>query len=926
MNILSLSQEIRNHRLVHEMLCVNYNKTLVNGISLECALRDNQETFAITKITPPQNHNQLLARRDLLNKIGDSVSAFRLTLVSAPAGYGKTTLLASLSKFLPNFPLAWLTLDEDDNDPILFLMELIQSIKYIFPQLDIDLNEQQTTVSVPMGGGASWTNAKQVVVALINAISKNIKQPFCLVLDDLHEIKDPIIFQSLDYLISHMPEFMHLAIATRYDPPLALSRYRVRQQICEFHMSDLRFNRIEAAKYLNDVLNLDLDDIELYLIDKKTEGWPAGIVLLIEMLSHLSDTTQRNQYIQRLAQQGSNLYIFLAEEVLNHQTLEMRQFLLQISVLSEFSPRTCDELTNRMDSARLLSELCQRNLIIPASPETQVEPVFRYHSLFGEFLSGMLKLEDAGTYQRLHARAAQIEHQPRRIIAHYLAAELWVEAAHIIEQVGTKILQQGMHALVISWIQALPNEIVESRSELLYLAGQCALIIGDLAAAQQSMELALSLVDGSSHISLRGEILTNLASLAWIKADFDHCSQLADEASQYELSKVVQVNLLMVQASLMLMVHSDWKLAESYLRSAFDLVKEDRNSLACFIFSLYLGQEFTVLPSVMDLLEHFCDEMVLYLKDTTSPQRLAILDVLGFIHLRRGQMDKAIFVGQEALYIKRRLGGYQFLGMNSALTVASAYLAKGELSQTDEFIRQMLSQIEEIPLNSALTGGGLYFLGKLRFLQGQYEEAEQIYQRLSANQMNTNLSFTRFFSLFLKGLIQIGKREFAKAETVLLEAAKLEKQEQLAGIYGSSHLLLSYLYYQWGRSEQALEEMTFVLRQCERANTPGVILMENLLISPVLVLAAGNGSDYARTLLDILGVDYEQESPSEEILTQRQMEVLVLIAAGASNKEIGEKLTISLPTVKSHIVNIMNKLGVSSRTAAVAHARELGLL
>jgi ATP/maltotriose-dependent transcriptional regulator MalT len=382
----------------------------------------------------------------------------------------------------------------------------------------------------------------------------------------------------------------------------------------------------------------------------------------------------------------------------------------------------------------------------------------------------------------------------------------------------------------------------------------------------------------------------------------------------------------MLRASLALFWESNWARAEQDLREAISLVEKSDDLRLWFLFALYLGPEFTILPGVLDLLEHFCEVAMQYAGPQVTPLRLCVEDAWACIHLRRGRLLQAVEIGKNALQVKEQLGGYTFLGVNACLAVASAYLGIGNFLAAEEYLEKSARLVAESEINRALTGGGLYPKGKLLWLEGRYDEARLVYQQIA--DLEIRLPMLEVLQKMLGGLLEIALGRYKQAEIRLIEAVHLQSKEPVSEVYGSARLLLAYLYQRWDRSQEALGQIETILATCERDHTPGIILQDMPFAAPALRLAVklGRHAGLAARLLEQMGLTLAEEQGKPDVVTVRQLEILRLMEAGYSNQAIADTLVLSLATVKSHVVHIMNRLGASSRLEAVALARQAGLL
>lgn len=882
-------------------------------------------TLPLTKFRPPYTRREMLPRTDLMDWLRRELPACRLVLLSAPAGYGKTTLLSNLPVAFPEYKLAWLGLDAEDNDPPRFLNGLAESLGRADEGLQRALDEQTEATIGLMSGESGVIALRQAVVTLINA-GEHLANPIILVLDDLHEITSPAIYEALDYWVDHLPARMHLVVATRREPPLHLERFRARRQVAELEITSLRFDLAESQQFLNGLLRLALPEAAVAEIHTLTEGWPVGLVLLTERLRR-NFRGEVNEVLLG-GPIDATTFGYLADEVLAQQPDPLRAFLLETAVLDELTPALCRVVTGRENAAELLDDLHNRNLflnLVQAGFQGS-EPVYRYHALFAGFLRQALEQEHWALSCKLHRAAAGCEKIPEQIVRHWLAAQAWEEAAAVIEEIGPGLLENGRHQTVVQWIASLPETVVGQRARLLCLSGLAAILKGDLEEARRQLERSLQRLDVEDDAPTRGQVLVSLASLTFIRAEFNRSVEFVRQAEPFVAGLQEQVDFLMLRASLALFWESNWQQARQDLLAAMTLVRESDQARLWFRFSLILGPEFSVLPGMLDILEQFCQDAHHRFGGLVSPLRLGIEDTWAGIALRRGNLKKAIELGQDALWVKDQLGGYPFLGLNAALTVTAAGTGLGHFAMAEEAMSQAMEQMQEAELNQALTGGGLYPLGRLAWLQGRIEEARLIQQEMAA--LEKPLAVTGVLQRMLAGLCKLSDGAFRQAERDLLEAVQMQKQELVSEMYGSARLLLAVLYERWDDPREALAQLDMVMARCEQMQTWGVILQEMPLVAPLLRLAVHRGvrSRQAADLLEQMGLPAEGGTEQNTLLTARQLEILRLMAAGYSNQAVADALVLSLATVKSHVVHIMNRLGVSSRMEAVARARELRLL
>lgn len=426
------------------------------GASRYAKITPMDSSILRTKLFVPAVSSQVVHRRRLMERLTAGFDAGKpLTLVSAPAGYGKSTLLAEwMSGYKDR--AAWLSLDERDNSPLRFWTYFVAALQ---------------TVSEPLGRGALKMlessqqdfDSQTFLISLANQAS-TFERPVILALDDYHVISQADIHAGMNFLIEHLPPTLHLVIATRTDPPLPLSRLRVRGQLTEIRIADLRFDMEEASSFLNDLMNLQLAASDIRALETRTEGWVAGLQLAAISMQGRDDA---QAFIQNFT--GSQHFVleYLVEEVLQRQPEALQNFLLATSILPRMSAPLCDAVTGTTQSADTLAELRRRNLfVIPLDGE---HTWFRYHHLFAEFLTSHLKRTRAADLPDLHRRAAQwfqANNAAEDALRHAFAIPDYAYASRLMVDNWRRIYHQGRLNTAVEWLDSLPADFVRQSPPL----------------------------------------------------------------------------------------------------------------------------------------------------------------------------------------------------------------------------------------------------------------------------------------------------------------------------------------------------------------------------------------------------------------------------------------------------------------------------
>lgn len=882
-----------------------------------------------TKLHPPQVRADAVVRERLSDWLKETAVSTPVTLISAPAGYGKTTLCATLTLTQPDVVLAWLSLDDEDNDVSGFMAALIGALQVMEPAFGVMAQRMLPTLASLSDEENGRSEMMRFMGVLLNDVIHDLPDEFVLVLDDLHVISNGRLLMALDYLLERLPSQMHLVVATRRDPPLALPRLRVRQQLAERRLVDMRFTRAEAELLFNGSLAFGLSANELDQLQSSTEGWAAGLSLFANSLERLTPE-ERSELITHLSQSHRYIFDYLSEEVLYQQPPDIQKFLLQTAVLQELTPDLCAAVTERTDTVVLLDTLYQQNLFVLAVQEGD-GAVYRYHALFANFLRHVLLRDHPEWVSELHQRAATAVSTLQRKIYHLSEAGLWDEVAAVITEAGETVIRQGRLDSLVNWIRIVPEGTIRQYPHLTYFLGLVAIQKGELDKAFGYLQTARESFTQMGDRSGLGAALASLGSVAFLQLRPDESLEMVALALALPLEPAMRVQALMTRASLNLFVASDWFRAAVDLDKALVLVQTSQDDVALLVLTFYLGQEFLALPSVLEQVEAFYQEIEASLGDVLSPVRLAVADVLAFIYLRRGQIDRAIEVGETAVTIKKQLNGYPFLGMNAAVTVASAYGVNGRYQEADQYLKQAQSQYDELEWNQTTGIGGLFTLARIRWQEGRIDMVREVYEQMHIATKLPTMPVATVLRLLVKGLLALSAQDYEMAERSFQEAATMDVETCLSSIYSCPQLLLAHLYWRRQRFDLAWNTFAPILQRCETEKTPGVILQEGALAVPLLKLAKKYQTDvgYAETLLGMMETAVSPSAPFSAVenpMTDREMDVLYLLAQGASNKMIAEELVVSLPTVKSHVSHILSKLDASSRGEAVALARTQQLI
>ncbi|HYN89956.1 MAG TPA: tetratricopeptide repeat protein, partial [Ardenticatenaceae bacterium] len=522
-----------------------FNDRLVDG--------EHPEVLLTTKLSIPRPRSQLVPRLRLARLL-DEGTAGPLTVISAPAGFGKTTLVTAwCAAQSEGRTIAWVSLDPADNDPARFWAYVIAAVDAVRPGDGED--------AWALLRASSQAEITPILAALINAVATTPGETV-LVLDDYHLVTAPAIHEALIFLLEHLPPQLHVLIASRSEPPIALARFRARGELTELRASDLRFSQDEVAAFVKEVVGLQLARDDVATLQTGTEGWVAGLHLATLSMQG-RDREQVSRFIQSFT--GGHHYIltYLAEEVFQQQPEEIQHFLLQTSVLDRLEASLCNALTGRQDSQQMLDRLDRANLfLIPLDDEHRW---YRYHQLFVDFLRAQARRLQPHLGAELHARASRWYERNGMFpeaIEHALAASTWPQAARLINENARTMFHRGEELTLHGWLEALPKEVVQGDAQLsIFYAWTLLHAVGAAAAAlplaDAEQVLGLSVEEAAARPELPpphvatplGEVAIIRSHLARMARDIPRAAWLCEQAlrllpePEVGLRSIVALNL-----------------------------------------------------------------------------------------------------------------------------------------------------------------------------------------------------------------------------------------------------------------------------------------------------------------------------------------------------------------------------------------------
>lgn len=910
------------------------------------------DSLLATKLYIPAPRPNRVPRPRLTGRLEAGVTG-ALTLISAPAGFGKSTLLSDWIHE-GGRKVAWVSLDEGDGDPVRFLCYCVTALKRVRPGLGED-----ALAALKEARSAEPGVLEPILTGLLNEIH-GLSEDLVLVLDDYHAVESPGVQEAVQFLLDRMPQHLHLILSTRVDPPLHLSRLRARGQLTELRAQDLRFTSEEAADFLNQAMGLGLSAKDVEALEERTEGWAVGLQMAALSLQGRRDV---GGFIEQFT--GSHRFVldYLTDEVLSRQPREVRDFLLQTSILSRVAGPLSDAVTGREDGQTVLEELDAANLFLIPLDDTRTW--YRYHHLFGTLLRHQLgrKAGEAGV-AALHEKASAwyaANGFPEDALEHALAAGAFDRAVAIVEENAIPRLMRGDVGAPLRWVRRLPAEKVRTRPRLgmgqawsLTLNLQWAEAEGAVAEAEQALtvtpdpEAALQAAVLRGFLArMRGEVSPSTAALR---------EQLGHVPREDRFLR----SLLTLDLGMSYREERDPATARKVLAEARALALEAGNVLVLVVSQAHLAD----LEGEEGRLRHALDlnhEGLRLAGEITSRggPLLAAWGVaytgIAAIHYEWGDLDAASDFATRAVELGRRggLGGNILHGM---VVLARVRQARGDFAGAFEALAEAEEVMRQTGVPHWIQALGSY-RSRLLLAQARAEGQKPPFDEVLRWARETGLLENWRQPLETRIFLPVYPPEFAHLTLARLFLARGDYDEALellrwlrepAEAAGRLRALLDMLALETlvrnasGDREGAVATLRHALALGEPEGFVRTFADKGAVLADLVAEAAPGhvGADYARRLLGAFGrpevvylpvsmlaatASVKTPEPAEP-LSDREIEVLRLIATGLSNADAGKKLFIAPSTVKKHLENIYSKLGTRNRTQAIARARQAGLL
>ena len=881
--------------------------------------------FITTKLTVPSLPAGLVERPHLVQQLNQTVQ-HKLLLVSAPAGFGKTTVLSDWS-LRSEWPVAWVSLDAADNEPIHFWSYVITALD----KLDADIAHIIDLLN------ATRMDTNYILSGLINVLA-GIPDDFVLVLDDYHHIECEDIHRALTFLIDYMPGHMHLILASRVEPALPLARWRARGQLLQIGIDDLRFSHDETQTLLRQCVDETLSAEDVNILQQRTEGWAAGLHLAALTVEKAPDAALLPQGFG-----GDHRYIvdYLASEVLQQQPDSIRNFLLSTAVVEYLQSDLCDALTGRNDSRAMLADIEQRNLFIVSC--CLKERTYRYHHLFADFLRDQLQQKQPDQLSVLHRRAAawyRTQGDINQAIKHTLAAGDFGETADLVERVAKHRLILGEFRTLLGWFSAFPEDVIRSRPQLCLFYAWTLTHAGRVVEANEYLHW-LDRFEGVDEVFVGGKAAIQ-ARMAVMHGQPDRIVEYSKVALAHipadlvALRSEISLDLAFAQDQL----STDLDAAQRAFEEAIVANQVGDHPRAAMMASYYLALLHMNRGQWQQAAQ--VNGQALQWAQQHSPEVLSTCWAyigLGQLLYEWNRLDEANEHLQKALKLAQQSGEVKVL-IYSHRTLACLHQARHQMDQAQSLLlaaegiakqTNIISLVEDVAVDQMM----------LWLRTGQFDMATAWVQK-SGYTFDVEHSESKENAVLIRLAIAQSLQQNVplRDEVIPLLQQRCTHEQRIEHIWQlvQNLVLLAIACKVVGDETTARETFKQALTLAQPAGLVRTIVDEGPAVAGLLHHWVDDDEvgNYASQLLSTFGDGHAVPTPVPEpsVLTQplveplrqRELEVLRHISEGRSNKEIADEMVLAVSTVKWHLKNIYGKLQVNRRTQAVARAKELDLL
>jgi LuxR family maltose regulon positive regulatory protein len=869
-------------------------------------------TVARTKYRVPRPRRDAIARAALLARLRAAVLANPLTAIVAPAGYGKTTLLAQLAASLDGVPLAWISVDEDDDDPNRIFASLVRAAE------PFGLQYEEDPAALIANVAGSGTQSRAAVGALVNALCTSASPRLVVVVDDLHRATHPEIGTLLEALVERLPEHVSLVLAGRTLPPLPIARWIVRGEAEEFGPRELGFDAVEA-RALALASGQPVDAAEIDRLLTRTHGWAAGLAMLLRAARHGAGAPDDTD---------AHLYDYLAAEVLEALPPDLQRFALDCSVLAELTPAACAAVAARDDATALLRALLDRDLYVTVLDATA--PVLRFHDLFRDFLRAQVAA-DGTRLRELHRRAARAEDGYPRAIGHWIAAGDWDAALGRLFDAAEALLAEGGHAAVERWLDRFPPAVAERDARWQYLRGICTWRRWDWIRASESFQRAAGLLAAESPARLHTRVLLSLMGARNGLGDRPGAFELRDALASRPMDAAERA-IYHLQAAWCHMGDGECTRVPDDLRASARAVALDPARIGPQTVdrahSIYIG-----VPGVQGAFGELLAAYAAARGPAIAPWHGGPAIIDGWVAIWDADRSRAEAAIRQADDVIRRFGGIPPLQDGLARLEAMFLVLTGRVADAlaiAEPLYTRFAQARAAAQRVAFESAYVHGYARIAWAGADHAAFLGVAERAARAPRPEEWAFIAVAAATIPGQVALLERDWARAAAAFEAVVDDYARIRCPMGHADPRLGLAHARLRQGRAADALQALDAVLAECLEERVVGPLLLEpDWLVAPLLdALPARRRAEPRLALLLARLAAWRDAVPRAAVapapravgllgrLSDREREVLERVADGASNKEIARELDLSLHTVKRHIANILGKLDCVSRRQA----------
>jgi LuxR family transcriptional regulator, maltose regulon positive regulatory protein len=880
------------------------------------------------KTNIPRTRNKFIERKELFN-ILNQASDYKLIIVSAPAGYGKSTLISLWIDSNPKYKsiTAWISLDEGNNDQLTFWKELLHAIGKVKRGIgDISSSMLQSLQS-------NKEFLQGILSVLISELSV-LNESLFIVLDDFHIIENIEIYSDLKFLIKNMPDNFHLIILSRVYPELGTSRLRASDNLLELTQTDLNFTRAEVKSFFENVMDIKLCEESLDIIYGRTEGWAVGLQLAA--LS-LKDRPNNKSIIENF--NGDHKYIldYLVEEIFSKLSPETQEFLMKTSIVNQMCASLCRKLTNIKDTQHMLERLDSINMFIVPLDDNRVW--YRYHNLFREFLINRLKRIENNILPELYFKAGKWFEEnelPSLAVTCYLKAEKYDAAVKLIENSQQDIIVNGEMKKVYDWCSALPfDKLLESPRLCINMAWYTC-INGDLDNTQLYIGRAENAINPASNCKddFLGEIMIMRAIMANAGRDSSKIIEYSEKADPYIRKHEYFRAIITLLKGSAYIYNGQISTAGEYFKESLKISKETNN----YYIAVMANRSLMISKMIGGYLhdcESECLELLQYFKEKNASEMPVIgilYNDLSSIYYEWNNLELASEYAKRALAFGEK-GGITWILCASYASLSKISFALGQIEDAFENIKKaeqaiikdkiydMQLTVEDIKANLNIRAGNLKDVDRWLIIRGF--DAINDYKPMYIKHYMTQARY----------LIEIGSHDMAMLIIDKFCSSRVSPANQR--VNAEALIIRSILYQKKGFLKEAIMSINKAIELSYHEEYIRLFIDEGKplkkLLNKLIDSHTNSTANAAYIFLNQIINEYDisvslPKITDLEILSIREVEILKLLEAGLTNIEIAEKIFVSINTIKTHLLNIYTKLDVHHRTQAVAKARELNIL